>query len=73
MACGGGVRQWPASWRQWGAAACDKGGGGGVLRLFSVTSDDTLRLRGEMKRYVKDMSGHKFAECGGVFCKFVFL
>jgi len=22
-------------------------------------------LRGEMKRYVKDMSGYKFAECGG--------
>ncbi len=40
------------------AAAC----GGGVW-LFSVTSDGTLR--GEMKRYVKDMSRHKFAECGG--------
>jgi hypothetical protein len=36
---------------------------GGGVRLFSVTSDDTLR--GEMKRYVKDMSGHKFAERGG--------
>jgi len=41
------------------------GGGGGVrsVRLFSVTSDGTLR--GEMKRYVKVMSGHKFAERGG--------
>ena len=36
---------------------------GGGVRLFSVTSDGTLR--GEMKRYVKDMSGHKFAERGG--------
>ena len=33
------------------------------MRLFSVTRDGTLR--GEMKIYVKDMSGHKFAECGG--------
>jgi len=40
------------------AAAC-----GGGVRLFSVTSDGTLR--GEMKRYVKVMSGHKFAERGG--------
>ena len=37
---------------------------GGSVRLFSVTSEGTLR--GEMKRYVKDiMSGHKFAERGG--------
>ncbi len=48
------------------AAAC-----GGGVRLFSVTRDDTLR--GEIKIYVKDMSGHKFAERGGTFCKFVFL
>ena len=49
----------------------DKGGSGGggvrqrraAVRLFSVTSDGTLR--GEMKRYVKVMSGHKFAERGG--------
>ena len=33
------------------------------MRLFTVTSDGTLR--GEMKRYVKVMSGHKFAERGG--------
>ena len=33
------------------------------MRLFSVTRDGTLR--GEMKIYVKDMSGHKFAERGG--------
>jgi hypothetical protein len=37
---------------------------GGGERLFSVTSDGTLR--GEMKRYVKhNMSGHKFAELVG--------
>jgi hypothetical protein len=39
-------------------AAC-----GGGVRLFSVTRGGTLR--GEMKIYVKDMSGHKFAERGG--------
>ena len=39
-------------------AACGVG-----VRLFSVTRDGTLR--GEMKIYVKDMSGHKFAERGG--------
>ena len=62
----GGVQQ---RWRRRrAAAAC----GGGMLRLFSVTSDG--KLRGEMKSYVKDVSGHKFAERGGgVFCKFVFL
>jgi hypothetical protein len=70
VACSG----WPASWRRRRAAACNKGGGGGVrrcaaacgggvLRLFSLTSDGTLR--GEMKRHVKDVSGHKFAERGG--------
>jgi hypothetical protein len=31
--------------------------------LIAVTRDRTLR--GEMKSYVKDMSGHKFAESGG--------
>ena len=52
----GSVRQ--RQRRQRAAAAC-----GGSVRLFSVTRDGTLR--GEMKIYVKDMSGHKFAECGG--------
>ncbi len=46
---------------------CGKGGGGGGMRLFSVMSDGTLR--GEMKRYVKDMSGHIFAECGGTYIR----
>jgi hypothetical protein len=36
---------------------------GGGVRLFPVTSIGTLRR--EMKRYVKDMSGHKFAKRGG--------
>ncbi len=36
---------------------------GGGVRLFSLTRDSMLR--GEMKIYVKDMSGHKFAERGG--------
>ena len=49
---GGGVR------RRRAVAVC----GGGVW-LLSVTSDGTLRA--EMKRYVKNMSGHKFAEPGG--------
>ena len=49
---GGGVRQRRA------VAVC----GGGVW-LFSATSGGTLR--GKMKRYVKNMSGHKFAEPGG--------
>ncbi len=44
------------------AAAC-----GGSVRLFSVTSDGTLR--GEMKRYVKDILWYvrtqKIAERGG--------
>ncbi len=43
-------------------AAC----GGGVRwqrAALHVTRDGTLR--GEMKIYVKDMSGHKFAEPGG--------
>jgi hypothetical protein len=51
-----GVRQ--RRRRRRAPAACGSG-----VRLFSVASDGTLR--GEMKRYVKDMSGHKFAECGG--------
>ena len=36
---------------------------GGGMWLLSVTSDGTLRA--EMKRYLKNMSGHKFAEPGG--------
>jgi hypothetical protein len=52
---GGGERQRATKAE---AAAC-----GGGVRLFSVTRDGTLR--GEMKIYVKDMSGHKFAERGG--------
>ena len=39
-------------------AACGSG-----VRLFSMMSDGTLK--GEMKGYVKAMSGHKFAERGG--------
>jgi hypothetical protein len=42
------VRRWRA------AVACSGGKLGGGVRLFSVTSDGTLR--GEMKRYVKNMS-----------------
>ena len=49
---------WRQRWRRCAAAVC-----GGGVRLFSVTRDGTLR--GEMKIYVKDMSGHKFAERGG--------
>jgi hypothetical protein len=44
--------------RRRAAAAC-----GGGVRLFSVTRDGTMRR--EMKIYVKDMAGHKFAERGG--------
>ena len=53
-------------------AACDKGsGGGGVRRRRAEAAcgchDETENeiLRGEIKIYVKDMSGHKFAERGG--------
>jgi len=52
---GGGERQ--------GATKAEAATCGGGVRLFSVTRDGTLR--GEMKIYVKDMSGHKFAERGG--------
>ena len=55
LICGGGVRR--------AEVACGDGELGGGVRLFSVMSDGTLR--GEMKRYVKNMSGHKFAELGG--------
>ena len=62
MACGGGEQGGGGGERQHAtkvaAAAC-----GGGVRLFSMTRDVTLR--GEMKRYVKDMSGHTFAERGG--------
>jgi hypothetical protein len=49
---GGGVRR--------AAVACGIGErcGGGAALFCDKT------LRGEMKRYVKDMSGHKFAERG---------
>ena len=46
LICGGGVRR--------AAVVCGGGKLGGGVRLFSVTSDGTLR--GEMKRYVKNMS-----------------
>ena len=50
---GGGVRR--------AAVACGIGErcGGGAALFCDKT------LRGEMKRYVKDISGHKFAERGG--------
>mgnify|MGYP006180294715 FL=1 len=54
--------RWTAVTTKASAAAAAAACGGGV-RLFSVTSDGTLR--GEMKRYVKVMSGHKFAQRGG--------
>ena len=45
---------------------------GGGMWLLSVTSDGTLRA--EMKRYLKNMSGHKFAEPGGDFLQiYVFI
>ncbi len=52
---GGGERQRATKAE---AAAC-----GGGVRLFSATKDGPLR--GEMKIYGIDMSGHKFAERGG--------
>ena len=55
LICGGGVRR--------AVVACGGGELGGGVGLFSMLSDGTLR--GEMKRYVKNMSGHKFAERGG--------
>jgi len=55
LICGGGVRR--------AVVACGGGELGGGVGLFSMLSDGTLR--GEMKRYVKNMSGHKFAECWG--------
>ena len=62
VACGGGEQGGGGGERQHAtkvaAAAC-----GGGVRLFSMTRDGTLR--GEMKIYVKDMFGHKFAERGG--------
>jgi hypothetical protein len=65
---GGGERRRAQRQRRRHAAAASCGGG---VRLFSMTRDGTLR--GEMKIYVKDMSGHKFAERGEAFCKFMFL
>ena len=60
--CGGGERGGGNGERQRATKAAAAACGGGV-RLFSATRDGTLR--GEMKIYVKDMSGHKFAERGG--------
>jgi len=63
---GGGVRLWRARWRRRGAVACDKGGGSGVRRRHAaLLRDEQGHVEGEMKRYVKVMSGHKFAERGG--------
>jgi hypothetical protein len=62
VACGGGERGGGGRERQRATKAAVAACGGGV-QLFSVTRDGTLR--GEMKIYVKDMSGHKFAERGG--------
>ena len=60
--CGGGGGGGGGGERQRATKAEATACGGGV-RLFSVTRDRTLR--GEMTIYVKDMSGHNFAECGG--------
>ena len=61
VACGSGERGGGGGERQRATKAAAAACGGG--RHFSVTRDGTLR--GEMKIYVKDMSGHKFAERGG--------
>ncbi len=61
VACSGGKRGGGGGERRRATKAAAAACGGGV-QLFSVR-DGTLR--GEMKRYVKDISGHKFAECGG--------
>jgi hypothetical protein len=62
VACGYGERGGGGGERQRATKAVAVACGGGV-RLFSVTRDGTLR--GEMKIYVKYISGHKFAERGG--------
>ena len=62
VACGGDERGGGGGERQRATKAAAAACSGGV-RLFSVARDGTLR--GEMKIYVKDMSGHKFAERGG--------
>ncbi len=62
VACGCGERGGGGGERQRATKAVAVACGGGV-RLFFVTRDVTLR--GEMKIYVKEMSGHKFAERGG--------
>jgi hypothetical protein len=58
VVCGGGERGGGDGERQRATKAAAAACGGGV-RLFSATRDGTLR--GEMKIFVKDMSGHKFA------------
>ena len=62
VACGSGERGGAGGERQRATKAAAEACGGGMW-LFSVTRDGTLR--GEMNIYVKDMSGHKFAERGG--------
>jgi hypothetical protein len=54
---GGGSGERQHATKEEAVASC------GGVRLFSVTRDGTLRE--ELKIYVKDMSGHKFAERGG--------
>jgi len=36
-----------------------------LQRRSTLLHDERQHVEGEMKRYVKDMSGHKFAERGG--------
>jgi hypothetical protein len=67
------VRQRRRRWRQRRETACDKGSGGGSVRWrraetacrwCHVETENEI-LTGEIKIYVKDMSGHKFAQRGG--------
>jgi len=67
------VRQRRRRWRWRGETACDKGSGGGSVRRqraetacgwCHVETENEI-LTGEIKIYVKDMSGHKFAKRGG--------
>jgi hypothetical protein len=63
VACGGGHRVGSGGERRRATKAAAAACGGGV-RLFSVTSDGTLR--GKMKRYVKDiMSGSQICRTWG--------
>ena len=66
------MRQRRRRWRRRGETACDKGSGGGSVggraetacRWCHVETENEI-LTGEIKIYVKDMSGHKFAQRGG--------